>query len=245
VTSLLKRADLEAHAAEQMELLFQRVPKAREFHAGQFMDPQYYRRHVLETLLRIELNNEVDAYCLYRIGSTDNGLASLLSRYLSEEYGHDGMFLRDLLALGMTEEEVRASSPFFTTHLLIGYMYHAINHDGPMPTMVWNWFVEWYSDRYNGVITAKAAEEFGADRVRGSSQHIEVDEDEDHAGLMFATVAHMATDEQSVRRATDYLTRFVWLVGEYFGELYESTCGEIADDVVAPGVPRMRVAYTA
>jgi len=54
-------------AKNEMENMFIRVPYAREFHMGEATDKSYYSRHLIETILRIRLNNEVDAYCLYKI----------------------------------------------------------------------------------------------------------------------------------------------------------------------------------
>lgn len=220
----MDRTEFEKYAADLMESrIFRRVARAREFHEGTWTDENYYRRHLLETVLRIDLNNEVDAYCLYKLGSSNNGLASLLSRYLAEEYGHDGMFLRDLARFGMSEEEARSTRVFPSTEKLIGYMYHVINQDGPLATMVWNWFVEWYSDSYNGVITDAAAAAFGDTRVRGSRQHLAVDEDEDHLSLMFSTIESLVHDADQEERAKVYLRTFVDLIGEYFDELQQET----------------------
>lgn len=213
-------------ALEEMESLFERVPYAREFHQGKVCDENYYRRHLLETILRIHLNNEVDAYCLYKINNSDDVLSVKLSTYLAEEYGHDHMFLKDLKKFGMTEKQVNDSEPFFSTETLIGYLYQAINKDGGMPTMIWNWFVEWYSDTYNPIISNKVAEVFGDEFVKGSRTHLQVDENEDHVALMFSTVMRTVKTEEDFAKASEYLKRFVWLIGCYFQELYDETLGQ-------------------
>ena len=223
------REHLEQVTAAQMELLFERVPAAREFHEGKWIDRQYYRRHLLETILRIRLNNEVDAYGLYKIGYRDNKLAATLARYLAEEYGHEGMFLRDLERFGLSRAEVDAVRVFPSTEKLIGYLYFAVNQHGPLPTMVWNWFVEWYSDRYNGVITDHAAEVYGAEMVRGSHAHIAYDESHDHDGLMWSAVERAINGWGDYATAENYLVNFIALIGDYFRELYESTVERTVD----------------
>ncbi|MEM5317615.1 hypothetical protein VSR72_38405 [Paraburkholderia sp. JHI869] len=47
-------------------------------------------------------------------------------------------------------------------------LYLGIERDGPLPTMVWNGFAEWYSDRYNKTVTEAADCAFGLDTVKGS-----------------------------------------------------------------------------
>lgn len=211
------------HATQQMERLFARVPFAGEFHAGTATHPEYYKRHLMETVLRIRLNNEVDAYCLYKIGYKNNKLAVKLAKYLAEELGHENFFLQDLKGLGVEKETLDATPPFFSTDKLIGYLYHSINQDGPMPTMVWNWFVEWYSDTYNKIITEKATNVVGEKGTKGFKKHIEFDEDHDHIGLMFGTVEQTVNSEKDHQKVKDYLTNFIALLGEYFQELHDAT----------------------
>jgi hypothetical protein len=221
------RERLEKVAQDGMERLFMQVPQARDFHVGTWIDREYYHRHLVETVLRIRLNNEVDAYALYKIGYKDNRLAATLARYLAEEYGHEGMFLRDIARFGLTKVEVDAIRVFPSTEKLMGYLYFAINQHGPLPTMIWNWFVEWYSDRYNGVITNHAAETFGVEMVKGSQAHIQYDESHDHDELMWTAVTKAINGWGDYETAERYLTNFIDLIADYFTELYAST--------IAPG----------
>lgn len=223
MATAITREELELHARNEMENLFEKVPFTKEFHEGESIHLEYYKRHLMETIIRIGLNNEVDGYCLYKIGYKNNFLAQKLSQYLAEEYGHDSMFLMDLKKFGIKEEEVKNTPALFSTQVLIGYLYHSINQDGAMPTMVWNWFVEWYSDNYNMIITKKAATEFGNENVKGSLGHLGVDEDEDHVGLMFTTVEAVMKKEGDADKVKEYLSNFVYLVGMYFQELYDKT----------------------
>jgi hypothetical protein len=224
----MSRERMEKIASDGLQQLFAKVPKAREFHQTTWIDRTYYVRHVIETVLRIRLNNEVDAYGLYKVGYKDHRLAATLARYLSEENNHEGMFLRDLREFGVTKEEVDAMRPFPSTEYLIGYMYFSINNDGPLPTAVWNWFVEWYSDRYNPKITDHAAVTFGADFVKGSHAHIAYDESHDHDELMWSTVERAVNGWGTWSDAERHLTNFIDLVGLYFTELHDSTVGRSA-----------------
>jgi hypothetical protein len=217
------RDELEKLASTGMERLFSEVPKARDFHEGTWIDKDYYRRHLVETVLRIRLNNEVDAYGLYKVGYKDHRLAATLARYLSEENNHEGMFLRDLERFGLSKADVDATRPFPSTEYLIGYMYFSINNNGPLPTAVWNWFVEWYSDQYNPVITKHAAEVFGDDMVKGSHAHIAYDEAHDHDDLMWSTVDRAVKGWGDFDTAKRLLTNFIDLVALYFKELHDET----------------------
>jgi hypothetical protein len=211
------------HCLIEMEKMFCRIPFTREFHTGEKTQLNYYIRHVVEIILRIKLNNEVDAYSLYKIGYKDNFLSKKLATYLSEEYGHEAFFMSDLKSFGISENEVNEIKPFFSTKKLIGYLYFSIMQDGPMPTMVWNWLVEWYSDTYNMIITQKAANEFGEDKVFGSLKHLSFDESHDHLSLMFSTIEATVKSNDDEEKVKMYITNFIELIGEYYQELYDST----------------------
>lgn len=207
----------------EMEKMFNKIPFAREFHSGEKNNRDYYIRHVIEIILRIKLNNEVDAYSLYKIGYKDNYLSKKLATYLSEEYGHEAFFMADLKSFGLTEEEVNKTIPFFSTQKLIGYLYLSIMRDGAMPTMVWNWLVEWYSDTYNMIIAKKAAKEFGEDKVIGSLKHLSFDENHDHLSLMFSTIGATIKTSDDEKKVKKYISNFIQLIGEYYQELYDAT----------------------
>lgn len=211
---------------KEMGHLFATVPQAQRFHQGEMMDRDYYVRHLHETLLRIHINNEVDAYCLHKLTKNQQLLAGKLATYLVEEYGHDKLFQKDLRHFGLSDEEIENTSPFITTHMLMDYMKGAIDRDGAIPTIVWNYFVEHYSDLYNQNITTKAAEVFGSDKVSGSQGHLDIDEAKDHVGLMTSLLTLGITNQDELKKANQYMKTFIYLIGLYFDELYHSTNSE-------------------
>ncbi|WP_405732611.1 hypothetical protein OG885_18265 [Streptomyces sp. NBC_00028] len=221
----LDRSRLESLAEELMEKQFQRVTKLRELHAGEWTDRDYYIRHITETVLRIRLNNEVDTYALFKVGSKDDSLAAKLAQYLAEEFGHEGMFTRDLNKFGFTSEQLEATDVFPSTKQLMGYLRLEADKRGPAPTTVWDWFVEWYSDRYNQIITNKAAEEFGTEFTQGTQTHLDFDESHDHDELMFRTVSQAVEGFGSAEQAYADLATYIELIGDYFQELYDTTVG--------------------
>lgn len=225
----LDRERLQKLAQESVERQFDRVPKMREFHTGEWTDREYFVRHKTETVLRIRLNNEVDSYALFKVGSKDDALAAKLAQYLAEEYGHENMFTRDLVKFGLTLDELNATPVFPSTAKLMGYLRLAADSRGPAPTTVWDWFVEWYSDRYNQIILNKATEEFGKEYTRGSQTHLDFDEDHDHDELMFKTVSLAVEGFGSVEQAYQDLVTYIDLIGDYFAELYEATVGRRAE----------------
>jgi Iron-containing redox enzyme len=221
---VIKR-ELEGTAEAQMEKLFKEVPFARDFHAGRQTNLSYFRRHLLETFLRMRLDIQTDAYALYEMRHSNSGVSKLFAQYLVDESGHDVLFLADIEQFGISREEALSAKPFAATEDLIGYFYYQINHEGPLLTVLWSWFVEWYSERFNGSITRKAASEFGADKLKGSTAHLKIDAQEEHDDLMLRAVAQLIRTEDDLTRATTLLFRLVNFLRRYFQELYDTTIG--------------------
>jgi heme oxygenase-like protein len=222
---MLDRERFETLCAEHMEKQFGRVRKMRELHTGEWIDRDYYVRHLMETVLRIRLNNEVATYALYQVGSKDDVLAGAMSRYLYEEFGHETMFTRDLDAFGVSVDELNATPEFPSTAKLMGYLQLLAHRDGPAPSVTWDWFVEWYQERYNPIIVGKAGREFGDQLVDGWQKHIEFDESHEHDDLMWTVVSRAVEGWSSPERAEAYLVHYIDMIGDYFQELYDATVG--------------------
>ena len=219
------KQELEGIAHAQMEKMFSDVPFARDFHLGQKTDLLYFRRHLIETVVRMRLDMQTDAYALYKMRPLDNELSKKFAQYLSEESGHDDMFLVDIQKFGISRAEAISTKPLLSTENLIGYFYYHINHEGPMLTVLWSWLVEWYSDNFNGNITRKAAYEFGAEKLKGSMAHLTIDDQKDHHAFMLSTIAHLISTEDDLQKAKVLIARLVSFLGYYFQELYDTTIG--------------------
>lgn len=215
--------EIEEQVLEEIEKVFASVPFTKEFHEGKVTDREYYKRHILESIIRIGLNNEVDAYCIHKIACQDKLIAQKLLNYLAEEYSHDNFFINDLAEFGIDKEQIMNTEPLFSTQLLLGYLYYSINKDGPIPTIVWNWLVEWYSKQYNTNVTMKAKEEFGIKKVKGMIDHIKIDQTESHAQDMFYLLKILLKEKENQEKVKQYITNFIKLIGMYFQELYDTT----------------------
>jgi hypothetical protein len=211
---------------EELSVTLSAIPFALDFHSGRATDRQYYTRHMVEAILRIRLNNALDAYCISRIASTQPGLGKILSNYLDREFAHDEILLRDLHELGITRQAVDTTRPFLATRLLMDYLHGSVERDGALPDVLWNWFVEWYSARFNLTITERASDEMGPSSVEGALKHLRIDENESHAATMAGAVALVLRTPADLDAAHSYLSAFIFLVGLYFEELYAVTIGQ-------------------
>lgn len=217
------RIRFEELAQHAMDQIFTTSPETAAFHRGDWIDSEFYRRHLVETVLRIRLNNEANAFALHKTGCKDNALAQMLALYLSQAYGKEDQFLDDIEKFGLPATAVDNIAPFNSTDKLIGYLYLSIGRDGPLPTTLWNWLQAWYSGRYDKIIVESAARAFGNDHTRGSLNYIEYAESHSHEDLMWIALQHAIGGWGGMRKAEGYLHNFIGLIEEYFEELRVTT----------------------
>lgn len=219
------QGELESTAKNEMERLFTDVPFVKDFHLGLKTDKEYFVRHLIETVVRMRLDIQTDAYALYKMRPLNNKLSRMFAEYIAEEAGHDELFISDLEKFNIKKEDVLNTKPLKSTENLIGYFYYNLNHESVLLTVLWGWFVEWYSDNYNGLITEKAAQEFGYDNVKGSKAHLQIDEEKDHNEFMLKTVQYLIKNEDDLKNAKYLISRIVDFLSDYFNELYQNTIG--------------------
>ena len=82
-------------------------------------------------------------------------LATYLLHHAQEELGHDQWALDDLAALGVQEEEVRASRPVVSCAAMIGYEYYVAGVANPVGLFGWLYVLEAMGDDLGGM-AAKA-----------------------------------------------------------------------------------------
>jgi hypothetical protein len=96
---------------------------------------------------------------------------------------------------------------------------------GPAAAALWDWYLEWYSDRYIPAITEAVSREFGANTTKGASAHLGVDDAQDLDQLMFANTARAVELYGSTESAYADLEMYFDLGGEYCEQLYAATVG--------------------
>jgi hypothetical protein len=219
---------LSSCAEAGIDAVLRALPSSGNLTADDPASRALFARIILHDILRIRLNNYLDAYCLQHLLRTgDKQAARHLLTYLHEEFGHDEMLVEDLAAFGCTHADVDVARPLFSTELLIAYLRFAIDVDGALPDFVWNWFVEWYSARYNPGIVKAASTAFGGSSARGTAAHLVIDGELDHEHRIEVALRELLVNEEQLTKAEMYLGRILKLVELSFRELL-SVAGEPA-----------------
>ena len=140
-----------------------------------------------------------------------------MAQYLADEIGHDQLLLKDLESLGVSLSRVEETEPFFSTKLLISYIRWSIDRDGALPCLLWNWFVEWYSDTYNSGVVKRVGQTLGLTSVKGMMTHLKIDEELDHAVFLDREIESCYRDRPD--KVHQYLREYCSLVERYYQEL--------------------------
>lgn len=202
----------------ELEVFFNEIPYANHLTTqGEPLNTTYYIRHRIETILRIKLSSKPDALALAKMIDEDYDLARKWGKYAIQEMNHDKMFINDLKAHGLNEDDILATPAFESTLKLMNYLEHSIAENGALPAVLYSLFVEWNSDRYSHLAVAKAGKRFSATHVKGAKAHIDFDEKHNHY-IQILEIAYLLVGSDA--KKLDILNDIANYFRQYFLELY-------------------------
>lgn len=214
---------LEATVDTYIDIEFTKDQVMKDFHTGDWFNEEYYKRHILECVIRIHLNNELDAHAVQTAAINNISAAKQLAYYLYDEFGHDEMFGQDLVKYGYTKADIQTNNAFPETWKLMGYLNLCVSKFGPLAAITWDWFLEYYGDKFNSFITQKASANMGNPLVSGAASHVAFDEAENHSDMMNNMLSSVIKNEDDLEKAIIHIKAFIPMVGEYFKALRTET----------------------
>lgn len=233
------RPELRAKVDERLDELIGRfyveVPFARQLVNEDTFNLDHYKRHTIETILRIRRKRTVDAYAMIWFTKHDPVRAKAWAGYTEEEMLHDELFARDLAAVGVTREEIYAHEPFLATKALMGYLlYDVIYNDSPLALIASVYFIEYTTTRTQPAWIAKVEKALGRDAVKGARAHVGTDVNDKHDDFVWGVLASLLRTEEDERRVLDHIDNVYRLYVAYFTELYEAVVGGTSDRASIP-----------
>jgi hypothetical protein len=178
-----------------------------------------YKRHNVETILRISLKRAVDPLIANYWASRDSQLCKEWGLYGAEEGRHDRMFARDLHDVGMTDEEIYATKPTFATELLNGYFYYTLATEGPLASMISGFYLEFVAGKTQPQWLDGMEKHIGKEKTKGARTHLAHDIEDGHVDMawnMIMRVIKTADDEQ---KFIEHLIKINALFVSYFVEV--------------------------
>jgi hypothetical protein len=219
---------------------YEKIPFARHQLEGKDIHLGYYRRHNIETILRLRRKRTIDALAIRYFTKVDPVAAKAWAHYTDDEMLHDRLFAADLEKVGVSKEQIYSTEPLLSTKLLTGYLQYGIEYEGtPLALLVSVYFVEYVTTRTQPDWLDNLEKSLGKDKIKGQRAHVGTDLDDHHDDFVWTvleTLVHSEADEEKALRHLQDIAR-LWEM--YFLELYKMTVDEkatieIPDPVAIP-----------
>lgn len=219
------RPDLRARVDSLLDGLisqfYAEVPYADHFRNSPTLNLEYYKRHMIETCLRIRLKRIVDSYAIRYFVKHDPLRAKAWAHYTEDEMLHDGWFAEDLEAVGVSRETIYATEPLFATKLYMGYLLYGVEfEEDPLAHIASVYLTEYSTTRTQPEWIRNMAKTLGAERVKGARRHVGTDVDDDHATFVWEVLMSLVKTSDDEERVIRHVTHVAGLFGAYFAELY-------------------------
>jgi hypothetical protein len=204
---------------------YEKVPYATHLMTSKTPDLEYYKRHTVETILRLRMKRVVDALAIKYFTHNDPVRARDWCHYCEDEMLHDvQFFLKDLQKVGVKEEEVYATEPFFSTKLLIGYYQWGMEYEGtPLALIASVYFMEFVTTRTQPAWLDNLEKSLGKEKVRGARGHVNVDVADDHDDFVWNVLMSLVRTPDEEDRMIRHLEAVGRLFAAYFTELHRHT----------------------
>lgn len=216
--SKIVRAEVDRFIDKQIEKWNAEVPNAQHFE-GKKVDPLYYKRHLIETALRIRLLRVSEAKTLSEIAKTSPEAAQIWAHYEMEEMIHDTLFLQDLNAAGVSEKVAYETEPFLSTKLLTGFFSYLLDHEGPLGVVAYSYLVEYVNVKIDPAKIKGMKESLGEDLIQGQMSHTNTDEVDDHPGEVWNCLRYLMTSEDEIKSLYTYFEEHQRILAMYFEEI--------------------------
>src|SRR5580658_3361659 len=196
------RAKVDAYLDTCIKDFYLNVPFARHQLDAEEVNLDYYKRHNIETILRLRRKRTIDALALGYFTKVDPVAAKAWAHYADDEMLHDVLFAADLKRVGVTTEEIYSTEPFLSTKLLTGYLQYGLEYEGtPLALIASVYFVEYTTTRTQPDWLDNLEKSLGKDKVAGQRTHVGTDLGDAHDDFVWGvleTLVKTPADEQKL-----------------------------------------------
>src|SRR2546421_267321 len=234
------RAKVDGMLDALIDRFYQEVPYAKHQLAEGKLDLDYYKRHNIETVLRIRLKRIVDAYAIRYFTKHDPVQAKAWAHYTDDEMLHDAMFVRDLEAVGVSKPAIYATEPLLATKLLMGYLLYGIEYEEtPLAHIASVYFVEYTTTKTQPRWLDHLETILGKEKIKGARAHVGTDLEGEHADFVWEVLMSLVKTPAEEARVIDHIRNVARLYVAYFTELHEQVVAQKTGQA-----PELRVALT-
>ncbi len=200
-----------------IEAFYDTTPAARYLATTTTIDKDLFVRHTIETILRIRLARVADGKVIEHFARTNPFAAKHWCRYTEEVMLHDRLFLKDLKAIGVSEEAVYGTDPLLATKLLQGYLYYTIEHEGPCGILSESYFAEYLTRKALALWTGGVRQVLGEPSV--AEVYLDHQREHDHSTQVWNVLMAVVKTPEDEARVLNHLEVCCGLFIAYFNEL--------------------------
>lgn|SRR3990167_453652 len=231
MTTTLDKSALRQKFDEKLDALiiqfYKDVPNASYQKDAKEINPDYYKRHCIETILRIRHKRMIDALVIHYFTKHNPRAAKFWAEYTEDEMLHGHMFGRDLeRQFGLTMDDIYKYEPLLATKLLNGYFYFTLEHEGPMAAIASAYFLEYTTRKTQPDWLDNLENVFGSDNVKGARGHVNHDIKDNHNEFVWMVLMETVHTEEDVARLEQHIQNIYGLFAAYFLDVYQETIGK-------------------
>lgn len=205
---------------------YENIPFARHQLESGEINLEYYKRHNIETILRLRRKRTIDALALRYFTKVDPVTAKAWAHYTDDEMLHDRMFAADLAKVGVAKDEIYSTEPFLSTKLLTGYLQYGIEYEGtPLALITSVYFVEYTTTRTQPFWLDNLEKTLGKEKIQGQRAHVGTDVDDEHDEFVWRVLVSLVNSPEDEEKVLSHLQDIYRLWQMYFVELYRATAG--------------------
>ena len=199
---------------------------------------EYYKRHNIETILRLRRKRTIDALALQYFTKVDPVAAKKWAHYTDDEMLHDKLFAADLAKVGVEKASIYATEPLLSTKLLTGYLQYGIEFEGtPLALITSVYFVEYTTTRTQPKWLDNLEESLGRDKIKGQRAHVGTDLDDHHDDFVWGVLETLVPDAAAEDRVMLHLQEICRLWQMYFLELHQLTVDPLTQIALPAPLP--------
>lgn len=209
--------------ASLIKTFYEEVPFAKHQMTSENINLEYYKRHNIETILRLRRKRTIDAYAIHYFTKRDPIRGAQWAKYVEDEMLHDAWFAADLAKVNVTMEEIYATEPFLSTKLLTGYLQYGMEFEGtPLALLCSVYFVEFVTTETQPAWIANLEKQLGVNKLNGARKHVGTDLDDEHVSFVWSVLASLINSSEDEERAIQHVRNVASLWAAYFQELYRT-----------------------
>jgi hypothetical protein len=228
-TDLRERVDV--FLDNLIENFYQNVPFARHQLDDANINMNYYKRHNIETIVRLRMKRVFDGLTIHYFTKYDRLLAKQWCQYTEDEMLHDKIFAKDLIAVGVSQEQIDSTEPLFATKLLQGYFYYGLEHENrPLASLASSYFIEYTTQKTQPIWLDNLEKVLGEQKIKGQRTHVNHDLEDHHINFVWNVLKTFLQTPEDEKALFQHLSNIGKLFVMYFQELYEVTVLQEAQD---------------